>query len=185
MAQTRNSAEVWLLGKGTDQLSRSHLPTNGDALRLLMFFHTEQKLTLKEAASRSVSRVIQLWQRARIPCQRTDSGVRILTKLYDDYAKLKKNRKRNIEQDKKNQEDFISRLQRLFDIATSDALTTMKIEEDRQFLTKQRSDVLSCSVSGVDVSLSRKEERKLARQQHQQHYAEKNGIIKHSSRTEN
>jgi len=48
----------------------------------------------------------------------------------------------------------------------------MKIEEDRQFLTKQRSDVLSCSVSGVDVSLSRKEGRKLARQQHQQHYAE-------------
>ena len=81
MAQTKSSAEVWLLGKGTDQLSGpggSHLPTNGDALRLLMFLHTEQKLTLNEAASRSVSCVIQLWQRARIPHQRIDSGVCIL-----------------------------------------------------------------------------------------------------------
>jgi len=155
MAETRSSAAVWLLGKGTDQLSGSHLPTNGDALRLLMFMHTKQKLTLKEAASRSVSRVIQLWQTARIPHQRIDSRVRVLTMLCDDYAKLKKNRKRSNEQDKKNQEEFIGRLQRLFDIATSDALTTMKIEEDRQFLIKQRNDVLSCSMSGVNVTHQR------------------------------
>ena len=91
MSQRRSSAEVWMLGKRTDQLSGSHLPTNGDVLRLLMFFHAEQKLTLKEAAAKSVSPVIELWQRARIPYQRTDSGIRIVMKLYDDYTKLKKN----------------------------------------------------------------------------------------------
>jgi len=123
---------------------------------------TEQKLTLREAASRSVSHVMQLWQTARIPHQRIDSGVGILTKLYDDYAKLKKNRKRSNEQDKKNQEEFIGRLQRLFDIATSDALTTMKIEEDRQFLIKQCNDVLSCSMSGVDVTLQGSMSEKIA-----------------------
>ena len=96
MAKTRSSVEVWLLGKGTDQLSGSHLPTNGDAvsLQLLMFLHNEQKLTLKEVASRSVSSVIQLWQTATIPPQRIDSGM----KLYE----LTKNRKRSNEQDKKN-----------------------------------------------------------------------------------
>ena len=131
MAQTRSSAEVvWLLGKGTDQLSGSHLPSNGDALRLLIFLHTDQKLSLKEAASSSVSHIIEMWQKARIPNQRIDSGVRILMKLYDYYVKLKKNRKRSNEQDKKNQEEFVSHLKRLFDIATGDALTTMKIEED-------------------------------------------------------
>ena len=173
MTQTRSSAEVWLLGKSTDHLSGSHLPTNGDALRLLIFLHNQQKLTLKEAAYSSVSRVIQLWQRARIPYQRIDSGVRILTKLHEDYAKLKKNRLRSNEQDKRNREEFLGRLQLLFDIATSDALITIKNEEDKQFLIKQRNDVFSCSMLGVDATLFRKEKRKLSRQQHQQEYAEK------------
>jgi len=124
MAKTRSSAEVWLPGKGTDQLSGSHLPTNGDtaSLRLLMFLHNERKLTLKEVASWSLSSVIQLWQRATIPPQRIDSGM----KLYE----LTKNRKRSNEQYKKNQEEFtsISCQHHLLDIATSDALTTTKVE---------------------------------------------------------
>jgi len=56
MANTRSSSEAWLIGRGRDQLSGSHMPTNGDALRLMMFFHIDQKLTLKEAASICVSR---------------------------------------------------------------------------------------------------------------------------------
>lgn len=110
MAQTRSSAQVWLLGKGADQLSGSHLPTNGDVLRLLLYFHTDQKLTLKEAASSSMSRVIELWQRARIPHHRIDSGIRILMKLHGEYEKLKKNRKRSNDRDKMNQEEFTSHL---------------------------------------------------------------------------
>jgi len=39
MSKTRSSAEVWLMGKGTEELSGSHLPTNADAFRLLLFFH--------------------------------------------------------------------------------------------------------------------------------------------------
>ena len=58
---------------------------------LVMFFHTDLKLTLKEAAYNSMSHVIELWQRARIPHQRIDSGIHILIKLNDEYTKLKKN----------------------------------------------------------------------------------------------
>src|SRR6218665_105848 len=39
MSKTRSSAEVWLMGKGTEELSGSHLPTNADAFRLLLFFY--------------------------------------------------------------------------------------------------------------------------------------------------
>ena len=39
MSKTRSSAEVWLMGKGTEELSGSNLPTNADAFRLLLFFH--------------------------------------------------------------------------------------------------------------------------------------------------
>ena len=175
MSLTRSSAQVWLIGKGSDTLSSSHLPSNGDALRLMLFYHNDeaQKQTLNNAAYSAVSRCIEMWKRAHIPYQRIDSCVRILMKLYDEYAKLKKNRNRGNDRDKLNQEEFEGRLKNLFDIATSDALTTMKNEEDKQFLVIQRNDVLSCSMAGVDVLLSAKEERKIVRQQRQEKYAEK------------
>jgi len=36
MSKTRSSAEVLLMGKGTEELSGSHLLTNADAFRLLL-----------------------------------------------------------------------------------------------------------------------------------------------------
>jgi hypothetical protein len=173
MTKRRSSAEVWLIGKGTEELPGSHLPTNADVLRLLMFFHVHRKSALKEAAALAVSKVIKIWQRARIPHQRIDSGVRILMKFHNDYEKLKKSRKRNNVHDQANQEAFKSTLIQLFDMATSDALSVMTIEEDRQFLIMQRDDVFSCSMAGVDVSLTRKEKRKSAREERFQNFAAK------------
>jgi len=46
MSKTRSSAEVWLMGKGTEELSGSHLPTNSDAFRLLLFFHVHGILVI-------------------------------------------------------------------------------------------------------------------------------------------
>ena len=165
MAKTRSSVKVWLLGMGTDELSSSHLPTKGEVLQLMMKLHSGENVPLKEAAQLAMSKVLAIWQRARIPHQRIDSGVRILMKLYDEYAKLKKNRHRCNEHDLRNQEAFKERLVSLFDVATSDTLVTIKIEEDRQFLIIQRLDVLSCSMAGVDNTLSKKEARKTAREE--------------------
>ena len=120
-----------------------------------------------------MSKVLAIWQRARIPHQRIDSGVRILMKLSDEYAKLKRNRHRCNERDLINQEAFKERLVSLFDVATSDALVTIKIEEDRQFLIMQRLDVLSCSMAGVDNILSKKEARKTAREERFKKFAAK------------
>ena len=72
-----------------------------------------------------------------------------------------------------NQEEFVNKLQHLFDIATSDALKTMRNEEDKEFLFKQRHDVLSCSMAGVDALQSAKEKRIVTLQQRQQNYAKK------------
>ncbi len=57
MSKTRSSAEVWLIGKGTEELPGSHLPTNADVLQCLMFFHVQGKSPLKEAAVLAVSKV--------------------------------------------------------------------------------------------------------------------------------
>ena len=56
-------------------------------------------------------------------------GVRIAMKFPDDYKKLEKNA---IECDQENQDTFKSTLIQLFDVATSDTLSVMKIEEVKQ-----------------------------------------------------
>jgi hypothetical protein len=188
MAKTRSCAEVWLIGKGIEKLSGSHLPTNGDVLRLMMFFHIDKKSPLKEAAASVISKVFEIWERARIPHQRIDSGLRILMKLFGDYEKLKKNRKRNNDRDRGNQEEFKSHIHCLFDVARSDALTTMKIEEDKQFLIMQRNDVLSCTMAGVDVVLDSKEKRKRIREERFSKFAVKvqsDNLVDSTSSTSN
>src|SRR6218665_242128 len=59
MSKTRSSAEVWLIGKGADEqlLPGSHLPTNADVLKYIMFFHGQGKSPLKEAAALVISKV--------------------------------------------------------------------------------------------------------------------------------
>ena len=78
-----------MIGQKTEELSGSHLPANGDVLPLMMFYNAEKKLPVKAAAASAMAKVIEIWDQARIPYQRIDSGVRILMKLYDDYEKLK------------------------------------------------------------------------------------------------
>jgi hypothetical protein len=146
-------------------------------------FHIDEEFTMKEAAQLAISKVLKIWQCARIPHQRIDSVIRILTKLYDQYEKLKKNRLRCNANDMKKQDGFEECLVRLFDIATSDALVTMKVEEDKQFLIKQRQDVLSCSMAGVDNVLAKKEKRKRERNERIKKYATKEQVVAENSRT--
>lgn len=47
----------------------------------------------------------------------------------------------------------------LFDIAHADALRIMKIEEDRSFLISQRQKNRLGSMLGVDLKITRKEQR--------------------------
>jgi len=69
MAKTRSSAKLWLLGMGTDELSSSH------HLQLMMKLHSGENFLLKEAAQLDMSKVLAIWQQARIPHQQIDSGV--------------------------------------------------------------------------------------------------------------
>ncbi len=105
-----------------------------------------------------------MWARARIPTQRIDSCVRKLSRYYEKYMSIKKNRTRQRQSDRLNEEKFKLNMKKLFDIATNDATATIRNEEDRKFLQKQRADVFCCSMSGADLSTTAKEPRKRQRE---------------------
>src|SRR5215469_12909813 len=90
---TRSSAEVWLLGKGMNKLSNARLPTCSDVLRLVQYHHHSEAQTLRKSYNIACEEVLKVWERAQIPIQRIDSCVRKLTRLYEEYITLKKNRK--------------------------------------------------------------------------------------------
>ncbi|GBM27145.1 hypothetical protein AVEN_155245-1 [Araneus ventricosus] len=60
---------------------------------------------------------------------------------------------------KRRQQEFVSNLDNLFEIAHSDALQLMKIEEDRMFLQRQRAPSRPGHLGGVYKRLTDKEER--------------------------
>jgi hypothetical protein len=104
--------------------------------------------------------LLTVWAYAKIPTQRIDSCVRKLSKLYERYLALKVHRTRELERDRNNEAKFKTDLKQLFDIAPKDVMTHLKNEEDREFLLKQREDIFSCSISGIDQIAFEKESRK-------------------------
>jgi hypothetical protein len=133
-ANTRSSSEVWLIGKATNELSSSRLATNGDVLRCLLFYHLEEHLTVKESIKRTIQQLTELWERAKIPTHRFDSGKRKLKKLYDGYLLLKKGSKTDRDSLRIRQQMFKDDLLDLFDYAAKNVMETMTNSEDKQFL---------------------------------------------------
>ena len=60
---------------------------------------------------------------------------------------------------KRREENFKNNLDNLFDIAHTDALERMKIDEDKIFLQKQREPGRPGCLAGIDKKLAEKEER--------------------------
>ncbi|XP_053968170.1 uncharacterized protein LOC128869625 [Anastrepha ludens] len=60
---------------------------------------------------------------------------------------------------KKKEKDFVEKLEDLFDIAHANALNIIFIEEDKQFLSKQRMKGRTGFMYGIDYQLSVKETR--------------------------
>ncbi|GBN84778.1 hypothetical protein AVEN_26963-1 [Araneus ventricosus] len=75
---------------------------------------------------------------------------RKLDNVYQVWRDLQKNAKKLQDVFKRRQQEFVSNLDNLFDIAHADALQLMKIEEDRMFLQRQREQGRPSHLGGVD-----------------------------------
>ncbi|GBN54644.1 hypothetical protein AVEN_59407-1 [Araneus ventricosus] len=82
-----------------------------------------------------------------------------LANLYQVWRDLQKNAKKLQDVFKRRQQEFVSNLDNLLDIAHADALQLMKIEEDRMFLQRQREPGRPGHLGGVNKKLTDKEER--------------------------
>ncbi|KAL4084393.1 hypothetical protein QTP88_028216 [Uroleucon formosanum] len=88
----------------------------------------------------------------------TESGSRTL--LYEDLRSLEKNKTKIGNLYRLREKQFEETLDDLFDIAHSNAMNTIKIDEDKEFLLLQRQKGRVGSMLGKDIKLAEKEQRK-------------------------
>jgi len=114
----------------------------------------------RESAKLAIDSVLSFWQKARVPTRQPVKCWSKLEKLYEKYITLKKNKGRAGGAQRRNEEDFKSSLEDLFDIAHQNALTDPKVlEEDKDFLRGQREKGRKGYMAGVDTDFARYEER--------------------------
>lgn len=117
-------------------------------------------LSARESAKLAIDAMVVFWKQARIPVREEHKCVDKLMKLYEKWKVIQKTTaSKRSDAQKKAAASFVENLDDLFDIATADAVQTMKIEEDKEFLKMQRLKGRPGCMIGVDMSLFGKEKR--------------------------
>ena len=107
-------------------------------------------MTPRGSAQLAIEAVMIFWQQARIPTQFIARCIDELLKIYDKWKTVLKNSTRKSDAQTQREEEFIGILDDLFDIATANALNEIRIEEDKQFLLRQRQRGRPGCMIGVD-----------------------------------
>ena len=135
---TRSVTSVWLVGGTTDHFKTSKLPSRGEVLKVLFHYHINEKMSLKDSIEKTASMLLHIWEMARIITKAPAHVIEHMRKLHAEWQGLKKHANRNTAANLSSQNAFQDRLEDLFDIAHRDAMSLIKIEEDRLFLEAQR-----------------------------------------------
>lgn len=162
-ANVRLRQKIYLIGYMSHQITGCKLPSNRQVLSSLFFNMREVKLDKRQSAKLTITEVLIFWDKARIPVRHLKDCITKLEKLYDEWRNLQKHSKRTSKTHKNKEHIFESTLDDLFDIAHQNALETMKIDEDKQFLTMQRQKGRPGAMAGVDQNSIKAEERRAKR----------------------
>jgi len=135
------------------------LPSNRQTFGLFLHLHVTEKLTIRNAASEVIVEVKKFWERARIPVRDSQHCIIKLEKLFSEWKVLKKHKNRETSLHRQQEAEFVENLKNLFDIAHADALSMIKIPEDRAFLLAQREKSRRGVMGSVDQVLAAREKR--------------------------
>lgn len=153
-------SNLYLIGCETSQICGSKLPSNRQVLQVFFYNIRCVNLTVRESARLAIDETVIFWQKAKIPVREPQHCVAKLETLYNEWRNLQKNCGRNSTTQRTKETAFTEKLEVLFDIAHADALSTIAIAEDREFLLSQRQKGRPGYLAGIDRKLAEKEERR-------------------------
>ncbi|KAK2703771.1 hypothetical protein QYM36_017903 [Artemia franciscana] len=142
---TRSRTELYLIGSSVSELRGSKLPSLRMALGFFLHLHLELNETIRHSSAAAVTELAKFWRKARIPMRDHQNCQTKLEQAFEEWRLLKKNKARKSSTQQAREAAFVSRLEDLFDIAHADALNTMSIQEDKDFLLAQREKEISAA----------------------------------------
>lgn len=159
--RVKTREKMYLLDTFADDIKGSKLPSNRQVLGHFLYRHRKgfDGETLRCAATKTVEKIQEFWDRARIPVRHKQDSIKKVEVLFYTWKALKKNASRRTVNQIKKEDDFKNIFDDLFDIAHADALTMIQIEEDRQFLLAQREKGRRGAMAAVDKSTTMKEQK--------------------------
>lgn len=157
--------QVFLVGIMKNQITGGKLPSKRDILSVLFYNMRVVNLSLQESASLVIDECLIYWKKARIPTHHRSDCIAKCKKLYTDLRNLEKHKARTSELNKNKRKEFEDGLNDLFDIAHADALSMIKIDEDKQFLIAQRIKGRQGCMLGVDTKQTKIEKKKMAKEE--------------------
>lgn len=165
MASTRQKCNIYLIGiSELEPLTNvKQLPTIKQVLQRF-HEHLKEMKSVRNASHTTVAELQINWTKAGIPTMLKTHVIEKLEKLHETWLLLKKNKGRQSEAQKRKEFEFATQLNQLFDIACADALSTIKIDQDKHFLSDQRSD-RKMIMTIEDKELAAKQQRSEERQQ--------------------
>lgn len=160
---TRSQSKLYLFSSSVTELSSTRLASNGEAFGLFCHLHLTEQKTIREASSFVVEKVTAIWDKARVPTCRKDHAITKLENIHKVWMTLKKHKARTSKLHCAKEEEFRSKMKNLFDIGHAQALTLMKIQEDRDFLLAQREPGRRGYLGSEDKVLAEMDARKVHR----------------------
>ena len=155
--------KFYLLGILNNAITGSKLPSIRQVLGLFLHQHLVLKNTKQQACAATVKQILPFWNKARIPTREDYHCRAKVKKLFEEWRLLKKNEKRRSATQVRKEDNFKDCFDNLFDIAHAQALTMIKIDEDKECLLAQREKGRRGSIAGRGKTLARKEDRKAKR----------------------
>lgn len=125
---------IYLIGKTISSLNNKKLPANKEVLKFLYHHSRNLKKSIDDSCASVIREVIGIWSGAAIPTQINSRCILKLKNLYTEYRNTQKYANRH---KKSKEEDFLNKLEQLFDIAHGNVFELID-EETKQFLIDQR-----------------------------------------------
>lgn len=121
----RSNTQINLIGFEQFQILGTKLPTNKDVLQVFFYNMRTLKMKLRESSTLAVREAIIFWNKAGIPIKEEHRCIEKLEKMYNEWRGVCKNSNRQSDKQTKLEEEFIKKINQLFDIAHSNAMKTM------------------------------------------------------------
>lgn len=132
-----NREEIYLIGPAVENIHFTRLPTKQDVLQLFFYQHNASQGTVREKAQKVAEKIIESWNRAKIPICRFQDIIDKITRLHTEWKRVKKNhlRKNSIRQRCK-EDEFKTNISKLFNIIKPKATEILNAHQ-RIFLEGQ------------------------------------------------